>query len=495
MADTAPKVHELSEFLVDVLGVTDVGAHFPHRVTYHPTCHSLRMLGVGDRPLQLLRAVRGLTLVDLPAAEECCGFGGTFAVKNADTSVAMGSDKARHVRDTGAEVLVAGDNSCLMHVGGLLSRQRAGVRTMHLAEILAATAVSGTFVGMPAFPAAARAALGDTQLRHNLAHATHTIRDKRARVVAEVEDWEELRLTGAAIKEAALRDLERHLVRLEASLQAAGRGGALGQRRGRGQRDRRPDREGPRRRRGRQGQVDGHPGDRPQRGAGRARHRRLGDRPGRADRAAGRGPALATSWCRRSTATAPRSARSSVTRMAAAGRPAPEGLTDDPAALAGAARLHLREKFLRAKVAVSGANFAIAETGTLVVVESEGNGRMCLTLPEVLVSVVGIEKVVPDLGGPRRVPAAAAAVVDRRADEPLHVHLVRGHAPATARRRCTSYSSTTGAPGRSPTRSAARRCAASGARPASTCARSTSGSAGTPTARSTRARSARSSTR
>lgn len=139
VAQTSPKVYELSEFLVDVLGVTDVGAYFPHRVTYHPTCHSLRMLGVGDRPLRLLRAVRGIRLTELPAADECCGFGGTFAVKNADTSVAMGADKARHVRDTGAEVLVAGDNSCLMHIGGMMSRQRTGVRTMHLAEILAST--------------------------------------------------------------------------------------------------------------------------------------------------------------------------------------------------------------------------------------------------------------------------------------------------------------------------------------------------------------------
>ncbi len=136
---TAPRTYELSEFLVDVLGVTDVGAYFPHRVTYHPTCHSLRMLGVGDRPTQLLQAVRGLELVDLPRAEECCGFGGTFAVKNADTSVAMVSDKARHVRETGAEVLVAGDSSCLMNIGGALTRQRAGVRVMHLAEVLAAT--------------------------------------------------------------------------------------------------------------------------------------------------------------------------------------------------------------------------------------------------------------------------------------------------------------------------------------------------------------------
>ena len=140
VAEVSPRVHELTEFLLDVLGVEDVGAFFPHSVTYHPTCHTLRMLGVGDRPTRLLNAVDGLTLVDLPGAEECCGFGGTFAVKNADTSVAMGSDKARHVRETGAEVLVAGDSSCLMHVGGLLSRQQSGVRVMHLAEVLASTA-------------------------------------------------------------------------------------------------------------------------------------------------------------------------------------------------------------------------------------------------------------------------------------------------------------------------------------------------------------------
>ncbi|MGZ4437285.1 MAG: (Fe-S)-binding protein [Nocardioides sp.] len=141
---SAPPTYELTEFLVDVLGVTDVGASFPHTVTYHPTCHSLRMLGVGDRPRRLLEQVRGLRLVELPAAEECCGFGGTFAVKNSDTSVAMGADKARHVRETGAEVMVAGDSSCLMHVGGLLSRQRAGVRVMHLAEILASPSDIGT---------------------------------------------------------------------------------------------------------------------------------------------------------------------------------------------------------------------------------------------------------------------------------------------------------------------------------------------------------------
>lgn len=136
---TAPHVYELSEFLVDVLGVVDVGAYFPHRVTLHPTCHSTRLLKVADRPERLLRAVRGLTLVDLPAAEECCGFGGTFSMKNPDVSVAMGGDKVRHVRESGADVLVAGDNSCLMHINGLLSRERAGTRVMHLAEVLATT--------------------------------------------------------------------------------------------------------------------------------------------------------------------------------------------------------------------------------------------------------------------------------------------------------------------------------------------------------------------
>lgn len=134
-----PRVYELCEFLVDVLGTIDVGAYFPHRVTYHPTCHSLRMLGLGDRPQELLRAVEGLELAELDGAEECCGFGGTFALKNAAVSAAMGTDKARHVLATGAEVLCAADNSCLMHIGGTLQRQRSGVRVMHIAEILAAT--------------------------------------------------------------------------------------------------------------------------------------------------------------------------------------------------------------------------------------------------------------------------------------------------------------------------------------------------------------------
>jgi L-lactate dehydrogenase complex protein LldE len=137
-----PRVYELTEFLVNRLGVTDVGAYYPHRVTYHSTCHSLRVVHIGDAPLQLLRAVRGIDLVELPGASECCGFGGTFAVKNSDTSMAMLGDKLRAVLDTQAEVCTAADTSCLMHIGGALHRQRAGVRTHHIAEILASTEVA-----------------------------------------------------------------------------------------------------------------------------------------------------------------------------------------------------------------------------------------------------------------------------------------------------------------------------------------------------------------
>jgi L-lactate dehydrogenase complex protein LldE len=139
----AGRTFELSQLLTDVLGVEDVGAYYPHRVTYHPTCHSLRLLGVADRPVRLLRQVAGLELVDLPDAEVCCGFGGTFAIKNADTSTAMLADKMRSVLDTRAEVCTAGDSSCLMHIGGGLSRLRAGVKTVHLAEILASTRNGG----------------------------------------------------------------------------------------------------------------------------------------------------------------------------------------------------------------------------------------------------------------------------------------------------------------------------------------------------------------
>ena len=135
----AERTFELSEFLIDRLGVIDVGARYPHRVAYHPTCHSLRLLRVGERPYRLLRAVADLELVELPDAEQCCGFGGTFAVKNAAVSSAMLADKLAAIERSGAQFCTAGDASCLMHIGGGLRRRASRVRTLHLAEILATT--------------------------------------------------------------------------------------------------------------------------------------------------------------------------------------------------------------------------------------------------------------------------------------------------------------------------------------------------------------------
>ncbi|MFD4254607.1 lactate utilization protein B [Amycolatopsis thermoflava] len=254
--------------------------------------------------------------------------------------------------------------------------------------------MSATFVGMPAFPAAAREALSDTQLRRNLAHATGTIRAKRAAVVGEVDEWEELRLAGAAIKDNTLRHLDEHLLRLEKSL--TDRGATVHWAR--------------------------DAAEACEIVASIAKQHAVDEVvkvKSMATQEIGLNEALAaqgiTAWetdlaelivqlgddlpshilvpaIHRNRAEIREIFRD---KMAAAGRPAPDDLSDRPAELAGAARLHLREKFLRARMAVSGANFAVAETGTLVVVESEGNGRMCLTLPEVLVSVVGIEKIVP----------------------------------------------------------------------------------------------------
>jgi L-lactate dehydrogenase complex protein LldE len=154
VGEIAGRTFELTEFLVDKLGVVDLGAHFPYRVVFHPTCHSIRSIDVGDAPLRLLRAVRGLEFQTLEGDQECCGFGGTFAVKNPHTSLAMMEDKIRNVAESGAEVLTAVDNSCLLHLAGGMrrrgllaegpvdgsheSRTNGGIRIMHLAEILAA---------------------------------------------------------------------------------------------------------------------------------------------------------------------------------------------------------------------------------------------------------------------------------------------------------------------------------------------------------------------
>ena len=233
------RLFELSEFLVRRLGVEDVGAAFPRRVTYHPTCHSQRVTRIGDAPLRLLAHVRGLELLELPEATECCGFGGTFSIKNADVSLAMLADKCANIVATGAEVVTAVDPSCLLHIGGGLSRLAPAapgggpsVRAVHLAQILAAERPARRGRGRQArrrlvsrahdFPAAAREALADEQLRANLRRATQTIRARRAAAVAELPDFEELREQARRVKDGALDRLDELLDEFEAAAEAAG---------------------------------------------------------------------------------------------------------------------------------------------------------------------------------------------------------------------------------------------------------------------------------
>lgn len=250
--------------------------------------------------------------------------------------------------------------------------------------------MSRTFVGMPAFPEAAATALADSQLRRNLAHATGTIRAKRAAVVVEVPGWEGLRRAGADIKDQALLRLDEHLVTLERSLLA--RGAVVHWAR---------DAEEANRIVG--DVVESHGADEVVKVKSM-----VTQEIGLNEALAARGISawetdlaelivqLGDDLPSHILVPAIHRNRAEIREIfASAMDDAPPDLTDEPVDLAAAARAHLREKFLRAKVAVSGANFAVADSGTLVVVESEGNGRMCLTLPEVLISVVGIEKVVP----------------------------------------------------------------------------------------------------
>ncbi len=137
VAALLPRVYEFTELLVHRLGVEDVGAVYPHRVTYHASCHSLRSLHLGDLPMRLLAQVRDIEMVPLERIDQCCGFGGTFAIKNADVSGAMLEEKLQCLKKTQAEICTACDNSCLMHLQGAMHRQRMAMRTEHIAEILA----------------------------------------------------------------------------------------------------------------------------------------------------------------------------------------------------------------------------------------------------------------------------------------------------------------------------------------------------------------------
>ncbi|HJV31306.1 MAG TPA: (Fe-S)-binding protein [Bacillales bacterium] len=132
----AEKTYELTQFIVEVLKVEDVGATFEGSVTYHTSCHMTRLLGVKEPPITLLKNVRGLKFTELPGKEQCCGFGGTFSVKMADISEQMVDEKVRHVEETGAEYLIGADAGCLMNIGGRIGRQGKPIKVLHIAEVL-----------------------------------------------------------------------------------------------------------------------------------------------------------------------------------------------------------------------------------------------------------------------------------------------------------------------------------------------------------------------
>ena len=132
-----PRLREFSEFIVNELGIEDVGARFPSRVTYHDACHLLRELGVSDQPRRLIRAVRGVEFIEMEAPDTCCGFGGTFSVKYGEISNAIMQEKLARIATSGVEYVIANDSSCLMQIGGGLSRAGSPIKTMHLAELLA----------------------------------------------------------------------------------------------------------------------------------------------------------------------------------------------------------------------------------------------------------------------------------------------------------------------------------------------------------------------
>ena len=374
-------------------GVEDVGAYYPHRVTYHPTCHALAC-SLGDAPLRLLRAVRGIDLVELEGAQECCGFGGTFAVKNADVSTAMLADKLRRILDTRAEVCCAADNSCLLHIGGGLSR---------LAPACAPCTSPRSWRPRNerrrrSFPEAARAALADSQLRRNIGKATTTIRAKRAAVVEVRADWEALREAGQALRSArcvtstAISRSWRRPCR-RAAARSTGRATPT---RPTGSSATSPRAAGARR--ARQGQVADDRRDRAQRRARRRAGSRLGDRPGGADRAARPTTARRTSSCRRSTATAPRSASCSCARWSwTSSATSRARWPRRRAGTCGASSSRPRSR-------CPGRTSLVAETGSVCVVESEGNGRMCID-PAAGPHHRGRDREArPDLAGPRGVP-------------------------------------------------------------------------------------------
>ena len=410
------RLFEFSEFLVRRLGVEDVGASYPRRVTLHPTCHSQRVTCVGDAPQRLLAHVRGLELLELPEAAECCGFGGTFSVKNADVSLAMLADKCASILATGAEVVTAVDPSCLLHIGGGLSRLAPAAPGGGARRCAPCTWRTSWRLTSRARPAAAPSSAGARRRSHEPRAPARLprrgARGARRRAAARQPARAPRRPSAraapppspscptsrssasrrGALKDDALSRLDELLDEFEAAAEAAG-----------------------------------------------AQVHRAADAAAANDIVAGiardhgvtelvKMKSLATDEIGLDAALAAAGVEAVETDLAelivqlagdtashilvpavhysrgqvrdlfaAHHRPRAGHLSDDPHELAEVSRLYLRERFLRAGMGVTGANVGVAETGTVCVVENEGNGRMCTTLPPVLVTVMGIEKVVPTL--------------------------------------------------------------------------------------------------
>ena len=361
-------------------------------MTYHDSCHLLRGLGESGSPRALLRGVPGVELVELPGADECCGFGGSFSVRLPEVSSAILDKKLANVEATGAR-LPGGLRRGLPHadgrrpdpprLGGAGGAPGPGAGRRGLAG------ERGRSCG-PRFPERAGAALGDAFLQEALTIATTKFIDLRKESFAGFPAGEALRDRARAIKEATLQHLDVHLERLADNVERLGGHGALGRHRGGSARDRAAARARPRGADGGEVQVDGHRGDRPQRGP-------RGTRASRRWRPTWASTSSSSPTRSRRTSSPPRSTRPrgrwrSSSRASCGGR-----FEADPEVLTAVARRVLREKFLQADMGITGANFAVAETGTVVLVTNEGNGRMVTSLPRIHVALMGIEKVIPSM--------------------------------------------------------------------------------------------------
>ena len=418
----------------------------------------------------------------MPEARDCCGFGGTFAVKNADVSTAMLEDKLRRTSRPPAPRSCAAVGQLLPDAGSPAACDASGrgMRTLHVAEILAARGMSFPSTESGASRSTNRAAASATCTRRPRRSAR-----KRTRAVAELPDWDELRDAGAAIKAGALATLPEQLERLEAAVTA--RGGTVHWARDAAEANATVAAIAVRHGAEELIKVKSITTDEIELNDALAKRGITAHATDLAELV----NQLAGDWSSHILVPAIHRNRDEIRALFERTIASGQRLDDDPSALTATARAHLRELFLRVPFAVSGANFAIAETGTTMVVESEGNGRMCTTLPQVLVTVMGIEKVLPSW---RDLEVFLQLLPRSSTGERMNPYtsLWSGVGRATAPRSSTSCCSTTAAPTCWPTRSGARRCTASAARPVSTSARCTRAWAATPTTRSIRGRSERS---